>query len=203
MAGRNVLKIDIPESYYHIYARGASRQPIFVDDADHAYFLSLFHRYLSVDEVKNSVGVPYDKLYEAVEVLCYCLMQNHFHLLIYQNEAGAMPRLMRGIMTAYSRYFNTKYHRSGSLFETRYKASRISSDEYLLHVSRYIHLNPEDWRNFPYSSIRQYQDEELVDWLNTEKILGFFSSSRAYIEFVQDYKDIRDVYENIKHELAN
>lgn len=203
MPSRNVLKIDVPESYYHIYARGASRKTIFLEDDDFDYFLGLFHRYLSHDEVTDKNGVPYDKLHEDVELLAYCLMGNHFHLLVYQREEGAMQRLMRGVMTSYSRYFNKKYDQSGSLFESRYKASRISSDEYLMHISRYIHLNPNDWKNYPYSSIKYFVYGREPDWLNKDKVLELFSSPESYIEFVSDYKDIRDVYEEIKHELAN
>lgn len=203
MASRNVLKIDVPQSYYHVYARGASRKAIFQDEDDFRYFLSLFYRYLSHDIAVNSVGAPYEKLYESVELLVYCLMDNHFHMLIYQEDTGAMQRLMRGIMTSYSRYFNKKHNRSGPLFETRYKASRISNDEYLMHVSRYIHLNPAKWEGYPYSSIGNYLSGRAPDWLQTGKVLALFPSAGQYIEFVRDYKDIRDVYESIKHELAN
>jgi REP element-mobilizing transposase RayT len=205
MSSRNVLKVDVAESYYHIYARGASRQPIFYDHDDYTYFLSLLHRYLSKDIVKNSIGIAYDKLIDDIELLSYCLMQNHFHLLVYQVNEGAMPRLMRGVMTSYSRYFNKKYQRSGSLFETRYKASRISSDTYLMHISRYIHLNPRQWRSYVYSSLPYYSEKaaNTEDWLKPEKILSLFSSRQEYMQFVEDYKDLHDLYENLKHELAN
>lgn len=69
MASRNVIKIDIPRSYYHVYARGASRQPVFRDESDYLYFLSLFRRYLTHDVVVNSVGIPYEKLHDSVELL--------------------------------------------------------------------------------------------------------------------------------------
>ena len=140
MPSRNVLKIDVAEQYYHVYARGASRQNIFLEPVDYEVYLKLFRRYLSSEEIRDSAGIPYTKLHESIELLCYCLMPNHFHLLVYQIDEGAMQRLMRGVMTAYSRYFNKKYQRSGSLFESRYKASLITSDTYLFHVSRYIHL---------------------------------------------------------------
>ncbi len=203
MVSRNVIKIDIPDSYYHVYARGASLQPIFIEPDDYAHFLSLFHRYLSQEEVTNSIGIAYDKLRDDLQLLCYCLMKNHFHLLIYQKSEGTMPRLMRGVMTAYSRYFNKKYDRSGPLFETRYQASRISSDDYLMHISRYIHLNPEKWEDYPHSSLGYYNGQLAPDWLSVEPILGLFMSREHYLEFVRDYKDIRDIYESIKHELAN
>ena len=200
---RNVLKIDVADSYYHVYARGSSRQEIFLEDEDYAYFLQLFRRYLSPQEMKNSAGVPYEKLHESIEVLCYCIMPNHFHLLIYQREEGSMQRLMRGVMTSYSRYFNTKYKRTGSLFESRYKASRISDQVYLEHISRYIHLNPKNWRGYPYSSLNVYRGGEVSDWTKPEKILELFNSRQHYETFVQDYEQAQRELDMIKHQLAN
>ncbi|MBP9667886.1 transposase [Candidatus Saccharibacteria bacterium] len=203
MASRNVLKIDIPDSYYHVYARGSNKMPIYIDDDDYEYFLTLLRRYLSQKEMKNQVGTPYVKLFNSVRLQCFCLMQNHFHLLLYQIEPGAMQRLMRGVMTSYSSYFNRKYDRSGPLFETRYKASRISSDDYFMHISRYIHLNPDKWETYQFSSIHAYAGQVQYDWLETKNILAMFDTPTGYLEFVRDYKEIRDVYEDIKHELAN
>lgn len=100
MPSRNVLKIDVSEHYYHIYARGASRQDIFLEPADYYIFLELFRRYLSPEDIRDSAGIPYAKLGDDIELLCYCLMPNHFHLLAYQVNQGAMSRLMRGVMTA-------------------------------------------------------------------------------------------------------
>ena|ERR1700757_401865 len=202
MPSRNVLKIDIPNSYYHIYARGASRQKIFPEPEDNYVFLELFRRYLSSEEIRDSAGMPYAKLYDDIELLCYCLMSNHFHLLVYQINAGAMQRLMRGVMTAYSRYFNKKYRRSGSLFESRYKASRISSEEYLMHISRYIHLNPSKWQTHPYSSIHHYSGQQADDWLKSVRILDLFLSRSAYIEFVSDYESVKKSLVFVKEELA-
>lgn len=203
MPSRNTVKIDLPDSYYHVYARGASRLPIFLEDEDYEYFLSLFQRYLSDEEVKDSAGVPYEKLRDRIELNAYCLMNNHFHLLVYQKEQGAMTRLMRGVMTAYSRYLNKKYGKSGSVFESRYKASRISSDEYLMHISRYIHLNPDGWQTYPYSSLQFYEKKEAVEWVKPGRILDLFSSPQNYKNFVADYKATRDELEAIKHELAD
>lgn len=202
MPSRNVLKIDIADSYYHVYARGASRQEIFLESADYYMFLSLFRRYLSAEDVKDSAGMSYAKLYDDIQLLSYCLMPNHFHLLLYQVNEGAMQRLMRGVMTAYSRYFNKKYDRSGGLFETRYKASRISSDTYLMHITRYIHLNPKDWREHPYSSLRFYLQAHDEDWVDEQPIVALFPSRESYGDFVAEYEGIKDTLEQIKHELA-
>ncbi len=204
MVSRNTVKVDIPDSYYHIYARGASRQPIFLEDQDYRVFLSLLERYLSPRDIRDPSGVPYDKLGEDISLLCYCLMSNHFHLLVYQTHAHAMTRLMRGVMTSYSRYFNKKYQRSGSLFESRYKASRISSDSYLLHISRYIHLNPKQWREHPYSSLIYYvEGVDAPDWLQTERVRELFPSAEAYDEFVSDYEAVKESLQLAKHELAD
>ena len=203
MPSRNTLRIDIPNSYYHVYARGASRNEIFLEPADYYVFLEFIRRYLSHEEMKDSSGVSYKKLYENIELLSYCLMPNHFHLLVYQVDEGTLSRLMRGIMTAYSQYFNKKYHQSGSLHESRYKASRISNDAYLTHITRYIHLNPKQWSEYPYSSLKYYKGSQSVDWLNEHRILGLFSSRSQYIDFVSDYESVKDSLSVIKHELAD
>lgn len=203
MPSRNVLKVDIPDSYYHIYARGASRHEIFREAADYYVFLELFRRYLSPEEIKDSAGIAYTKLHDDIELLCYCLMPNHFHLLAYQINEHAMQRLMRGVMTAYSRYFNKKYDRSGGLFESRYKASRISSDEYLMHITRYIHLNPKQWRNYPYSSLDLYVKANDTDWLREYRIIELYESRASYLEFVEDYEAVKESLAMIKTELAN
>lgn len=202
MPSRNIIKIDIPDSYYHIYARGINKRKIFNDDNDYRYFINLLRRYLSSEDIRNKNGVSYLKLFDYLEVLAYCQMQNHFHLLVYQIHEGAMSQLMRSVMTSYSIYFNRKYKRRGPLFESRYKASRINSDDYLMHISRYIHLNPNDWQNHPHSSIHYYESGEEGDWLKSGKILDLFSSPAVYMDFMYDYKSVRDELEVIKHELA-
>ncbi len=113
-----------------------------------------------------------------------------------------MSRLMRGIMTSYSRYFNTKYNSSGALFESRYKASRISSDSYLMHVSRYIHLNPRDWVAYPHSSIHAYF-MGTPEWLEPKRIIELFESLPVYADFLNDYRDFKKSITLIEDELAN
>lgn len=203
MPGRNILKEDVAETYYHVYARGANKQKIFLDDSDFIYFLSLLKRYLSLEQIKTDRGANYPKLYDDINLLAYCLMQNHFHLLVYQVNANAMTRLMRGVMSSYSLYFNKKYHRVGHLFESSYRASRISNESYLLHISRYIHLNPDDWQNYPYSSLTSYTKKTIRDWISTERILDLYKSVGEYVEFLKDYVNQRDGLQQIKDELAN
>ncbi len=202
MPRRNVIKIDIPESYYHIYARGNSRRETFLDREDYATFLNLFKRYLSKQQMISPFGAVYPHLFGKLELLSYCLMPNHFHLLVYQEKQGTMPQLMRGLMTSYSRYFNKKYQLSGSLFESRYKASMITNEAYLQHISRYIHLNPRQWRDYPYSSLPYYQGKQTAEWVQPERILRLFDSIAEYQTFVEDYEANKQILDDIKSELA-
>lgn len=202
MPSRNILKVDLPDSYYHVYARGHGRHKIFRDEADFEMLLSLFERHLSREPKANSDGRPYPHLRNEVSLLCYCLMSNHFHLLLHQTSEGAMSRLMRGVMTSYSMYFNKKYGLSGALFESRYKASRISSDPYLLHISRYIHLNPQDWLAYPHSSIHSYFLGP-PEWLQPERVIELFGSLPKYADFLNDQDDFDASLTVIEDELAN
>ena len=203
MPSRNVFKVDIPESYYHVYARGHSRDKIFDDNSDYAKFLNLLQRYLTKDQQTDRYGINYKCLYDKLELLCFCLMENHFHLLIYQRDEGSMQSLMRGVMTSYSRYFNQKYDKSGSLFESTYKASLISNQSYLEHISRYIHLNRRNWKTTPYSSISYYTGEYEADWVRPDRILSMFSSRDEYLDFVSDYEENQRMLDELKYELAN
>ena len=202
MPSRNILKVDLPQSYYHVYARGHSRHNVFRDEEDFTTFTLLFARYLSAAPKADKYQKSYPHLKGKVSLLGYCLMKNHFHLLLYQEAERAMSDLMRGIMTSYSRYYNTKYNLSGSLFESRYKASRISSDEYLMLVSRYIHLNPKDWMAYPHSSIHDYY-LGAPEWLEPGRVIDLFGSLPVYADFLNDSAGYKESLEITKEELAN
>ncbi len=165
---------------------------------------TIFSTYLSKKPVisKNSIDYPHYR--QKVELLAYCLMDNHFHLLIYQVQQGMLSAFMKSLMTSYGAYFNRKYKRSGSLFESRFKASLINKDAYLTHVSRYIHLNPRSWKYFPYSSICAIRKANEPEWLQTQKVLAQFDYDRqSYLEFVADYEENKQMLDELKYELAN
>lgn len=203
MPSRNILKQDAPESYYHVYARGLNRQKIFREPEDFVKFLHLFERYLSLSEAKNAVGVSFPNYYNKIELLCFCLLPNHFHLLVYQRQVGEMTRFMRSLLTSYSMYFNKKYKRTGPLFESRYKASLISEDAYLEHITRYIHLNPKNWQEYEYSSLPYYLHQISDEWIRPERILHKFSNPPEYLDFLQDYAQHKEMLDILKHELAS
>lgn len=130
-------------------------------------------------------------------------MPNHFHLFIYQDEVKAMQKLMRGVMTSYSKYFNKRYNRRGPLFESRYKAVLVSNQSYLEHISRYIHLNPKDWQNYPYSSLPYLLGELSAEWIVSGKVSDLFSSKKEYINFLKDYQGHKRMLGEIKSDLAD
>jgi len=203
MPSRNVLKIDAADSFYHVYARGNSRGKVFPATEDYEMFIKLLQRYLSAEEAHDPYGVSYPNFYNKIELISYCLMPNHFHLLVYQHQQGAMSAIMRSLLTSYSRYFNKKYHRSGPLFETRYKASLISDDAYLQHITRYIHLNPRQWRTYEWSSLPYFLQPTTETWIRPKRVLSIFNSTDEYLEFIQDYTSQKQMLDILKHELAN
>jgi putative transposase len=201
MPSRNVLKLDIPETFYHVYARGISRGRIYMNDEDYKYFLLLLARYLSIEPSKDRNGVTYPHLFGRVELVCYCLMPNHFHLLIYQQDAGAMKAFMQSLMTSYSRYFNKKYKRSGSLFESRYKASMVIQEKYLQHITRYIHMNPKYWKTFQYSSLQYYFSAEAPEFLVADRIEALFKGRQEYLAFLEEYIEQKKLVDSTKYAL--
>lgn len=202
MPSKNIEKDYLEDAYYHVYNRGVNKRVIFKDSQDYAVFLNLFKRYLSKNSAKDDKGREYDWLYERVEVLSFCLMPNHFHILVYQHDKDAMTKLMRGILTAYTMYFNKKYKRLGPLFQDRFKASRITEDAYLMHISRYIHLNPSSYKTWEFSSFPYYIGSKKAEWVRPERILELFEMT-SYEDFVADYQEHKQVLDDLKHELAN
>lgn len=195
MPSPNTVKEYSAPAYYHIYNRGAGSRIIFVDDTDRQKFMSILERHLSLDLKENSYNV-YD-----VELVAYCLMENHFHLLVYiPNIPRELTDFMKSVATAYSMYFNLRHKSSGHLFQGIYKASRIDNDPYLLHISRYIHLNPADYQTYPWSSLKEYLGTRITSWINPNKV--FDITSQEYLEFLEDYEDRKKLLKSISRDLS-
>lgn len=196
MPAKNSLKIFAENTYYHIYNRGVEKRNIFIDNQDYEVFLHLLKYYLSEknEALTHPIELvaPTDKpirprplrnLNKEIDLIAYCLMPNHFHLLVKQNTKNGITKLTRSVSTTYALYFNRRYKREGTLFQGRYKAVIIKNDSYLLHLSRYIHLNPLTlmtrtdlviWPHWPYSSYNYYLGTKKADWVKPEIILKFF-----------------------------
>jgi putative transposase len=203
MPGKNIIKQYAPKSYYHIYTRGVNKMPTFWADNDYTVFASLFKRYLSSEQPKNSSRHPYPNYRGRLQLLAYALMPNHIHLFVYQEDEFAIRDFMRSLLTSYSMYFNKTNKRVGPVFQSRYRASRIADDSYFQHISRYIHLNPLQWEDSDKTSLDFYLGKRRADWIEPEKVLQGFKDSGEYLAFLRDYEDQKQMFDELKWELAN
>lgn len=182
-----------PNNYYHIYNKGIDGRKIFEDDSDYLLFEKLLEQYTS-PLLKWEKG-PYKSLkpstiqrleamnlHSEIKVVAYCLMPDHFHLLVHQKSADGITKLMRRINTGYVMVFNKKRSRSGPLFETNYRAVLVEGQEQLLHMTRFIHLNPVS------RIVRRFGPVETVTGTNPSDY--DYSSFSHYIGI----KDINWVY---------
>jgi putative transposase len=189
MPARNTVKQYVENAYYHVYNRGVEKRIIFQDDQDYVMFLGLLKRHLSRKSQEDKKGSVYESYAGRVELLSYCLMPNHFHLLFYlNNDIKSISELMRKVCGTYTQYFNKKYDRVGPLFQGVYKASQITNDPYLLHITRYIHRNPIDYYSWPYSSLQYYIGDWKSDWVVPEKIYRLYEWG-GYERFLNDDVD--------------
>ena len=211
MPSKNSVKQYLEGGFYHIYNRGVDKRTIFKDEMDYKMFLSYLKNYLSSPDSKQ-VGpaqrpIRPSNMHETIQLICYALMPNHFHLLIRQNTKFGIVSFMRRISNAYTKYFNERYGRVGPLFQGKYKGVLVTEDPYLLHLTRYIHLNPvghgvlngqnrSDLQSYPYSSYGEYLGKRKTGWIYPEGILSFFDLAKtafsqydsSYKSFVEDYK---------------
>lgn len=204
MPSRNIVKEYAADSYYHIYNRGVNKAPIYLDEQDYTVFLSLLKRYLDSKPTKDQYQREYQSFKKEIELLAFCLMPNHFHLLIFQNEEQlAIEKFMRCVITTYSMYFNKKYKRIGPVFQGPYKAVRIADQSYLEHISRYIHLNPIAWQTYEWSSLPYFMGAKHASWVKPKRIMDIFDGSqKTYNTFLEDYEDYKSELDLIKTIVA-
>ncbi len=203
MPSRNTIKEYAENEYYHVYNRGVEKRIIFQDEQDYTVFIGLIKKYLNGELPSNHNRHAFTRLGDEVQVLAFCLMPNHFHLLLHQKSSDGVTKFLRRLATGYAMYFNNRYNRVGPLFQGKFKASRINADDYLHHISRYIHLNPADYKSWPYSSYEYYLGKRKAIWLTDKPILELFHNSRQiYQEFVEEYVDSKRALEEIKWQLA-
>ena len=199
MPSKNTIREYDVHTYYHVYNRGAGGQKLFLDSDDRQKFLSLLARYVTPKDDRDETEKSYPEY--NIEINAFCLMGNHFHLLLYQTEdSDALSGLMRSVSTAYSMYFNKKYHQHGHLFQSIFKASRITDESYLLHITRYIHMNPRTYMTYRWSSLPAYLGCEYADWLKPERVATM--SPGKYAQFLEDYEDKKDELQLVKAQLA-
>jgi len=209
MPAKNVDKVFVKNGVYHAYNRGVEKRKIFRDDQDYRVFLHLLKYYLSAagKDTPHPITTtgkldlvrprPLKNLNQEVHLLAYCLMPNHFHLLLKQITIDGMTKLLRRVATTYSLYFNRRYKRVGYLFQGIYKAARIEDQLGLLHLSRYIHLNPEgksgmtrlDLVTYPYSSYPYFLRLKKAGWLHPETVLSLIHDYKSFVEQSPDNQE--------------
>ena len=209
---------------YHIFNRGINKQPIFLGISDYIRILDLlefysfaapklrFSKFLLLSHAEKS------KFWESVrqannkivEFMVFCLMPNHFHLLLQQKKDGGISKFMAIFQNSYTRYFNIKHKKIGTISQGQFKAVRVEDDYQLLHLSRYIHLNPyssfvvksfADIESYPWSSFPEYLGRAKTEICNTRIILANFQNVKKYQKFVLDQADYQRDLEKIKHQV--
>jgi len=202
MPARNIVKTYKPNSYYHLYNRGVDKRTIFQDKQDYAVFLNYLKEYLSPIPLKNPKreisinkktyqinGYQCCNYNQNIVLTAYCLMPNHFHLLVKQELNRDIQYFMKSLTARYTTYFNKQHQRSGRLFEGAYKAVLVNTEEQFIHLSRYIHLNPypKPLTSQP-SSYSDYMKLKNTSWVHTQTILDHFKTPLAYKKFVANGK---------------
>ena len=214
MPSKNAIKEYEAGAYYHIYNRGVEERTIFQDDQDYKTFLSYLKIYLTAPNLQG-LSLKEDSISpsrqpknysDSVCLLAFCLMPNHFHLLIKQNDDHSISYFMSSVLTKYVRYFNTRHKRIGHLFQGRYKAVKIENEYQWIHLSKYIHRNPLDLSTFKdspckleeykYSSFQNYLGLIAQSWVHPDEIIANFGDRRhnSYQNFVTEDLDISPIY---------
>jgi len=201
------------EEFYHVYNRGNSRQTIYQTASDYNRFISLLYlangsSAIDLREIKEDELFEFARGEQLVAIGAYCLMPNHFHILLTPLVEDGVVIFMRKLATGYSMYFNKKHHRTGSLFEGRFKSEHVDSDNYLKYLFSYIHLNPvkllqPDWQQqgivnlqdtftyldtYRYSSyIDNTMSRPESNILNRAPFPEYFATKQAYDSEMKDW----------------
>ncbi len=164
-------------NFYHVYNRGNNRQIIFFEQENYIYFLKLVKEHL---------------ISKAVDIVAYCLMPNHYHFLVYLTDE-TLSDAMKSLSLAYTKAINKRFNRSGVLFQGRFQSIHVSQTDYLINLSRYIHLNPvqaglvkqpEEWE---FSSYLEYAGLRAGTLPNTEYIKMQIERESTYQQFLADH----------------
>lgn len=178
----------VNEHFYHVYNRGTDKRIIFQDGADYLRFI---HDLYELNDLQAVLNIKYRYNYGGetsiirerellVDIVAWCLMPNHYHLLLRQRIDNGISMFMQKLGTAYTMYFNKRYERSGVLFQGVFKSRLVNTDPYLTHLVRYVHLNPvsliepewerigiKDWSR-AVEFLSKYRWSSHLDYINTK-----------------------------------
>lgn len=206
--------------YYHVYNRGVALQPTYSTKRDYERFMLCLSYYrfnnlpfklsrflqITKNEQESIISTLELKNDKSVDLIAFCLMPNHFHILVQQLTDGGISKFMKQVADSYTRYYNVKFDRVGPLFQGAFKAVRVENDNQLIHLSRYIHLNPLvsyvvreiDFFKYPWSSLKNYVSGDF-QFIDPQVVLANFKSSQNYLQFILDQADYGKELEKIKH----
>lgn len=206
----------VNDHVYHVFNRSLRNLPIFTSKTDVSYFLSAIGYYLQIDTpIKFSIFRKQPNNYRSdpsqsakwTEILAYCVMPDHFHLLMKQRAEKGVQIFMHRITNSYAHYYNQRHEQKGPIFEGKFKAVMVSTEYQLTHVSRYIHLNPvtsllcNKPEDYEYSSYKTFLGlpHSFGNFVNPDLILAHFQSPKIYQEFVMDQKDYQKELRYLRH----
>lgn len=213
-------QLIINDEVYHVFNKSIDKKPAFVTkrECDRAVEVIGYYklqnppvrysryRRMKIADRKDILSKIRNR--KLVEIFSFCLMPNHFHFLVKQKIDGGISRFIGNFLNSYTRYYNTRRERVGPLFLDQFKAVRIESDEQLLHVSRYIHLNPYtsyvvgkilDLDKYIWSSFVEYLGLVKRDTCKKDVILSYFKNVGNYKAFVYNHADYQKELKRIEH----
>ncbi len=211
---------------YHIYNRGIEKRRIFLDPSYYSRFITVLKHCLKYDypysllkrrlenahsrQGKKAILAQLEtrKIKPPVDLFSLCLMPNHKHLTVKQLVKNGITNLMHRLGTSYTKYFNKREKRTGRLFEGTFKVVPVETDEQLIHLTRYQHINPtklgpktkEELITYPWSSLSTYLGDDRFDFINPNPVINLFKAPEEYLEFVMAKVD---EFEPLRlHEIA-
>lgn len=193
--------------YYHIFNRGTDKREIFSSFQDYERFLLSMNLLNDANDglmiewrdykksnpiatLDSFLKLGFRKRYPLVEIIAYCLNPNHYHFILKQITDKGIEKFLHKIGVSYTKYYNAKYKRNGSLFQGAYKTILIDSNEYLLHLSAYVNKNNfihgYSNNNWKYSSLPDYLDEKNSELISKKIILDQFKNNDEYNDFLKN-----------------
>lgn len=211
--------------HYHVYSRGVDKRKVFLNTKDHDRFVALlyimnqdapFRMDNFLQKSKNGLKDIFKEEREKplVSILSYCLMPNHFHLILYEHAEGGISKFMGKLLTAYSMYFNTKYDRTGTLFTHPFKSEHINNDSQYMYIFSYVHLNPISiiegkWKDEGVKNkkeaekfLEKYQFSSYQDFMGSDRpesvIIDFSRVPKFIKEMSLDFKTCEQTFQENK-----
>ena len=200
--------------HYHCFNRGVDKRVTFIDADDFQYFLDilfLFNQLESLGDMRTYrcrekyLSLVHGKTQKLVSISSYCVNPNHFHLLLKQEVDNGITDFMRKVGTGYTMYFNKKYERTGSLFEGKFKAKHLDTDEYLKYLFSYVHLNPRTLskEKDEYTWLCNYKYATLADYTGQVRPENKIVSKNLYQTYLPSVADVKnELYDWLEFEYA-